>query len=99
MIVKININDIKALNELQKELNINDEVLSYICAMATERGSIKASKDLLTDIVNNCVGSEDLLIYNIDGIGTVLNLRYGYNVWDAQYLSFKGLVLEFSKDV
>ena len=97
--MKININDIKALDELQKELNINDEVYSYIVAMVNVHGSVRVSKDLLIYILDNAIGSDDLVVYDIEGIGTVLNIRYGYDVWDAQYLSNSKSILLFSKDI
>lgn len=95
----VNINNLEVLNELQKELNINDEVLSYICAMCRDHGSVKVSKDLLKYIVAEGVGSEDLIIYDIEDIGTVLNTLNDPYVWDAQYLSYTGSIIVFSKDI
>ena len=97
--MKVNINNVKVLNELQKKLNINDDVLSYICAMANKNIEIVASKDLLRSIVIDEVASEDLVIYDIDGIGTVLNTIKDPYVWDAQYLSYTGSIIVFSKDI
>lgn len=88
--MRVNINNVKVLNELQKKLNINDDVLSYICAMSNKNIEIVASKDLLRSIVIDEVASEDLVIYDIDGIGTVLNTIKDPYVWDAQYLSKGG---------
>lgn len=97
--MKVNINNVEELNKIQKELNINDDVLSYICAMVNKNIEIVASKDLLRSIVIDEVASEDLVIYDIDGIGTVLNTIKDPYVWDAQYLSCKGSIIVFSKDV
>ena len=97
--MKVNINNVKVLNELQKKLNINDDVLSYICAMSNKNIEIVASKDLLRSIVIDEVASEDLVIYDIDGIGTVLNTIKDPYVWDAQYLSYTGSIIVFSKDI
>ena len=97
--MRVNINNVKVSNELQKKLNINDDVLSYICAMSNKNIEIVASKDLLRSIVIDEVASEDLVIYDIDGIGTVLNTIKDPYVWDAQYLPKGGYKdNKFSKD-